>query len=304
MSAQNDTQAAFMEAMNGLKEYAKVNGGFITKDDVLSYFKDLDLDDGKLQMVYGYLMANNIKIKGAASEDNEFLKMMETAEAEEIQKQEAEETKQEEQAGAKQLEESLDYAEDEKYLQLYLEDLKQVDMLSDTSLAFLLMNIVEDNDKNSLELLSQSFLGKVTEWITPYRGKGVLACDLVQEGNLAMLSYIGQKQWANNYEWKDKIKEGILLLKQENNELSDKVTAILYTLADKFLTGEELNEVKEAVTMTRLGQMIMDDGIELGRKQGLALTEKLLSANRVEDCIRATKDEEYRKQLMKELGIK
>ncbi len=84
-------------------------------------------------------------------------KMMETAEAEEIQKQEAEETKQEEQAGAKQLEESLDYAEDEKYLQLYLEDLKQVDMLSDTSLAFLLMNIVEDNDKNSLELLSQSF---------------------------------------------------------------------------------------------------------------------------------------------------
>lgn len=78
------------EAMNGLKEYAKVNGGFITKDDVLSYFKDLDLDDGKLQMVYGYLMANNIKIKGAASEDNEFLKMMETAEAEEIQKQEAE----------------------------------------------------------------------------------------------------------------------------------------------------------------------------------------------------------------------
>ena len=208
MSAQNDTQAAFMEAMNGLKEYAKVNGGFITKDDVLSYFKDLDLDDGKLQMVYGYLMANNIKIKGAASEDNEFLKMMETAEAEEIQKQEAEETKQEEQAGAKQLEESLDYAEDEKYLQLYLEDLKQVDMLSDTSLAFLLMNIVEDNDKNSLELLSQSFLGKVTEWITPYRGKGVLACDLVQEGNLAMLSYIGQKQWANNYEWKDKIKEG------------------------------------------------------------------------------------------------
>jgi hypothetical protein len=36
--------------MNGLKEYAKVNGGFITKDDVLSYFKDLDLDDGKLQL--------------------------------------------------------------------------------------------------------------------------------------------------------------------------------------------------------------------------------------------------------------
>ena len=253
MSAQNDTQAAFMEAMNGLKEYAKVNGGFITKDDVLSYFKDLDLDDGKLQMVYGYLMANNIKIKGAASEDNEFLKMMETAEAEEIQKQEAEETKQEEQAGAKQLEESLDYAEDEKYLQLYLEDLKQVDMLSDTSLAFLLMNIVEDNDKNSLELLSQSFLGKVTEWITPYRGKGVLACDLVQEGNLAMLSYIGQKQWANNYEWKDKIKEGttedlIQVLNEIDNEVKYQAEESMRMLIDEQMdsnkiSGKVLNKV-------------------------------------------------------------
>ena len=82
-------------------------------------------------------------------------------------------------------------------------------MLSDTSLAFLLMNIVEDNDKNSLELLSQSFLGKVTEWITPYRGKGVLACDLVQEGNLAMLSYIGQKQWQTITNGKIRLKKEI-----------------------------------------------------------------------------------------------
>lgn len=35
---------------------------------------------------------------------------------------------------------------------------------------------------------------------------------------------------------------------------------MLYTLTDKFLDGEDLNEIKEAVIMTRLGQMIMDDG--------------------------------------------
>ena len=49
-----------MEAMNGKKNMPKSITDFITKDDVLSYFKDLDLDDGKLQMVYGYLMANNV----------------------------------------------------------------------------------------------------------------------------------------------------------------------------------------------------------------------------------------------------
>ena len=70
------------------------------------------------------------------------------------------------------------------------------------------MNIVEDNDKESLRLLSESFLEKIVAWIEPYRRQGVLACDLVQEANLAMMSYVSQKQWLNNYEWKDKIKEG------------------------------------------------------------------------------------------------
>lgn len=53
-----------------------------------------------------------------------------------------------------------DYEKDEKYIQMYMEDLKDVEELSDTGRAFLLMNIVEDNDKESLSLLSQSFLKK------------------------------------------------------------------------------------------------------------------------------------------------
>ena len=80
--------------------------------------------------------------------------------------------------------------------------------MSDTTRAYLLINIVEDNDKESLKILSESYLEKIVEWVEPYRCRGVLAADLVQESNLAMMSYIGQKLWQNNYEWKDKIKEG------------------------------------------------------------------------------------------------
>ena len=65
-----------------------------------------------------------------------------------------------------------------------MEDLKDVEELSDTGRAFLLMNIVEDNDKESLSLLSQSFLKKIVGWIEPFRRKGVLASDLIQEANL------------------------------------------------------------------------------------------------------------------------
>ena len=60
--------------------------------------------------------------------------------------------------------------------------------------------------------------------------------------------------------------------------------------------------------MTRLGQMIMEDGIQKGIqeecKQLNALNVKLLLENRIEDCLKAATDQEYQEQLMKEFGIK
>lgn len=38
---------------------------------------------------------------------------------------------------------------------------------------------------------------------------------------------------------------------------------MLYTLAGKFLDRAELDEIKEVIRMTRLGQMLMDEGMEL-----------------------------------------
>ena len=77
MAENKDSQAAFMEAVGSIKEYAKVNGNIVTREDVHSFFKDMALDDAKFQMISGYLMANGIKIQGEDSIDNEFLKLME-----------------------------------------------------------------------------------------------------------------------------------------------------------------------------------------------------------------------------------
>ena len=38
---------------------------------------------------------------------------------------------------------------------------------------------------------------------------------------------------------------------------------MLYTLADKFLDKAELDEIKKGIRMTRLGQMLVDEGMEL-----------------------------------------
>ena len=47
--------------------------------------------------------------------------------------------------------------------------------------------------------------------------------------------------------------------------------------------------------MTRIGQMLLDEGME----QGMELTQYLLARNRTEDLKRAVKDEAYRKNYWK-----
>ena len=62
---------------------------------------------------------------------------------------------------------------------------------------------------------------------------------------------------------KDMFKEAICLAKPNIELSAEKTTAMLYTLADKFLDRTELDEIKEVIRMTRLGQMLMDEGMEL-----------------------------------------
>ncbi len=69
---------------------------------------------------------------------------------------------------------------------------------------------------------------------------------------------------------RDSIKEALLLAKQSKETAAEKATAMLYALADKFLNSTELEEIKEVVAMTRLGQMIFDDGIQQGVQKGLS----------------------------------
>ena len=111
---------------------------------------------------------------------------------------------------------------------------------------------------------------------------------------------------------KDSIKTAILLTKQDDGEAAEKTMAMLYTLADKFLQGNDLEEIKEVVAMTRLGQMLYDDGLKAGKSEGriegsdrmASLTKKLLEADRMADLQLALDDPGYREKLMDEYGIK
>lgn len=107
---------------------------------------------------------------------------------------------------------------------------------------------------------------------------------------------------------KETLKEALLLAKTGDSVTAQKSIAILYALADKFLDNCDLDEIREVTAMTRLGQMLYDDGFKKGEEKGIEsgrenmtkLTRILLEENRLEDLKRATEDKEFLEQLMKE----
>ena len=86
-------------------------------------------------------------------------------------------------------------------------------------------------------------------------------------------------------------------------------------MAEKFPDRADMEEIKEEIKMTRLGQMLVKEALEEGREQGMArgrergednfasLARILLGSGKNEELLRASEDREYRKQLLKEYGV-
>ena len=127
---------------------------------------------------------------------------------------------------------------------------------------------------------------------------------------------------------RDSITEGIntyrvrlIRLKDGNAEATfpkndiRKMEAILYIFAVKFLDDTELESIKEAVAMTKLGQMIWNDALEKGREEGEKIGQEqaserysrlilLLSKENKNDLIvKIASDPEYREALYKQYGL-
>ena len=65
----------------------------------------------------------------------------------------------------------------------------------------------------------------------------------------------------------DKILKSIRLVKKIDNEYRYDMESMLYAFADKFLDGKELEKVKEEISMTKLGEMLVEDGIKKGKEE-------------------------------------
>lgn len=85
---------------------------------------------------------------------------------------------------------------------------------------------------------------------------------------------------SGNMPEKERFIEGNRLLQTSAEITADegaKMQAVLYALAVKFLDSKDLEEVKEEFSMTLLGQMLVNDGIERGIEKGRSETLRELA---------------------------
>lgn len=85
--------------------------------------------------------------------------------------------------------------------------------------------------------------------------------------NIYRVEIIHLKGWDADHLFENlfRIKGAVGLTKDESLSMQ----AVLYALANKFLDDEDLRQVKEVMSMTRLGKMLLLDGIEQGIEQGI-----------------------------------
>lgn len=80
----------------------------------------------------------------------------------------------------------------------------------------------------------------------------------------------------------DRIIKSLHILREASSSVTEieleKMQAVLYALADKFLQEQELDRVKEMIAMTKLGEMLLKDGMERGLADGKAEGESKIVA--------------------------
>ena len=151
-----EARAEFLKKLNGLVAVAKSQGDQITIDEVKKYFADTGLTEEQLEMVFDYLLAQKVVVKG-------YIKMAES------------------------VEEKYTYTEEEEaYLKEYQNDLKafQEERQGERDMLFQKLLAGDATVKNRL---TEIYLQGVVEIAKEMYHPEIFLGDLIQEGNVGLI---------------------------------------------------------------------------------------------------------------------
>lgn len=166
-------QNEFMKQMLELVELAKANESQITKEEVRDFCSDLNLTAPQLKLVYDFLDEHNIEVLGHKSRkkeerrsDSEWFETSEGANPD-----------------------TMMNAEDSKYIRIYRRELLSIPEYEEEERRNLYERLLNGDDSVT-HCVIESHLKRVVTLAGKYRNRGVPLEDLIQEGNLALITTV------------------------------------------------------------------------------------------------------------------
>lgn len=229
----------FLDKLNALKELASFQGNYVTREQINEAFAGLD--DNQNAILEEYLKNNHIGIDKAIDSD-EFLN-----------------------------------TDDKNYLQLYLDELDELDEVNDSLKRVLLMGAI-NKEAAAREKLINVYLKSVVDIAKLYAGQGATIEDLIGEGNVALAVAVSMVECVETPEDAD-----ALIVKQIMNSMEEFVASESDALK---------NENKALDVVTKITDKARELNEDLLRKVTVEELSKEsgISVSRIKDAIRISKD--------------
>lgn len=146
-------QLLFAQTLEQLKETARLQENMLTSEQIQEAFEAMSLGEAQMALIHEYLQKNNIGIDEPGKVDENLTD------------------------------------EDVNYLNIYLDELKELSVVSDGEKRAVMMSAMAQ-DVNACNKLVEIFLPQVVEIAKLYAGQGALVEDLIGEGNVALATAV------------------------------------------------------------------------------------------------------------------
>lgn len=235
----------FLRQMEELLDFGRAKENVLTKEEINSYCEDMSLTGEQMEFVYAYLTEHHIQVAGFSNQ--------------EPVREEAEEN-----------------PVDSKYLRIYRKELRALPNYGKEEME-LLYEKLRNGEEEAIEKVIEAHLGRIVTIAGRFRGRGVPLEDLIQEGNLELMTCVsmlcGNREImdykeAIDYTVKNRLTElvdGELEDSNYENSVLARVNLLLEatrTLAEEYgriATMEELSE------FTRMDRDEIEMYVELSR---------------------------------------
>ena len=142
-------QVEFARVLQQLKDTARLQENMLTSEQIQEAFDSLSLTEEQMGLIHEYLNKSNIGIDAPSDSDANLT------------------------------------SEDTSYLNMYLEELKDLPEVTDGERRAVMMSALAQ-DSSACSKLTEIFLPQVVEIAKLYAGQGALVEDLIGEGNVAL----------------------------------------------------------------------------------------------------------------------